>query len=94
MKQYIVDAFTNQVFSGNPAAVLLMEQWRDDSWMQHVARENNISETAFIVKEADGYRLRWFTPETEVGLCGHATLASAFVLFHFYEKKKLLACVP
>lgn len=92
MKQYIVDAFTNQVFSGNPAAVLLMEQWRDDSWMQHVARENNLSETAFIVKEADGYRLRWFTPETEVGLCGHATLASAFVLFHFYEKNADKIC--
>ncbi len=92
MKQYIVDAFTNQVFSGNPAAVLLMEQWRDDSWMQHVARENNLSETAFIVKEADSYRLRWFTPETEVGLCGHATLASAFVLFHFYEKNADKIC--
>jgi PhzF family phenazine biosynthesis protein len=85
MKQYIVDAFTNKVFGGNPAAVCVMDRWPDENWMMHVAAENNLSETAFIVKEDAGYRLRWFTPGTEVELCGHATLASAFVILNFYE---------
>lgn len=85
MKQYIVDAFTNEVFRGNPAAVCVMEQWPDETWMMKVAAENNLSETAFIVKEAAGYHLRWFTPGTEVELCGHATLASAFVILNYYE---------
>ena len=85
MKQYIVDAFTNQPFSGNPAAVCVMDSWPSEESMMKLAMENNLSETAFIVKEAEGYHLRWFTPGTEVELCGHATLASAFVIFNFYE---------
>jgi PhzF family phenazine biosynthesis protein len=87
MKQYIVDAFTNKVFSGNPAAVCVMDRWPEDGWMMQLAAENNLSETAFIVKEASGYRLRWFTPGTEVEVCGHATLASAFVILNYYEKE-------
>ena len=85
MKQYIVDAFTNQPFSGNPAAVCIMDSWPEESFMMKLAAENNLSETAFIVKEPGGYRLRWFTPGTEVELCGHATLASAYVILNFYE---------
>ena len=85
MKQYIVDAFTGKPFSGNPAAVCVMESWPSEESMMKLAMENNLSETAFIVKEAGGYRLRWFTPATEVELCGHATLASSFVILNFYE---------
>lgn len=85
MKQYIVDAFTNKVFSGNPAAVCVLDVWPEESLMMKIAAENNLSETAFIVKESDGYRLRWFTPGTEVELCGHATLASSFVILNYYE---------
>lgn len=85
MKQYIIDAFTNKVFGGNPAAVCVMDSWPEDKWLMLLATENNLSETAFIVKE-EGYRLRWFTPGTEVELCGHATLASAFVMLNYYEK--------
>ena len=85
MKQYIVDAFTNQPFSGNPAAVCVMDSWPSEESMMKLAMENNLSETAFIVKEEEGYRLRWFTPGTEVELCGHATLASSFVILTFYE---------
>ena len=77
-----VDAFTNKVFGGNPAAVCPMGKWPDDNLMQRIAAENNLSETAFFVKENDKYRIRWFTPLAEVSLCGHATLASAHVLFH------------
>lgn len=88
MTQYIVDAFTNQIFCGNPAAVCIMDKWPEDKWMMQVAAENNLSETAFIVKESAGYRLRWFTPGTEVELCGHATLASAFVILNFYDQDK------
>ena len=87
MKQYIVDAFTNKPFSGNPAAVCVMECWPDEVFMKKLAMENNLSETAFIVKESEGYHLRWFTPETEVELCGHATLASSFVILNYYEKE-------
>lgn len=76
-----VDAFTDQPFSGNPAAVCVMEEARDALWMQNVAREMNLSETAFLHPENGGYRLRWFTPTVEVDLCGHATLASAHVLY-------------
>ena len=76
-----VDAFTSKPFGGNPAAVCVLENSRDDQWMLLVAREMNLSETAFLVKEGDGYRLRWFTPASEVPLCGHATLASAHVLY-------------
>ena len=78
---YQVDAFTSQVFSGNPAAVCPLDSWIDDKLMQSIAAENNLSETAFLVESGDGFDLRWFTPVTEVALCGHATLASAFVLF-------------
>lgn len=85
MKQYIVDAFTNKPFSGNPAAVCVMESWPSEESMRKLAMENNLSETAFIVKEEAGYHLRWFTPGTEVELCGHATLASSFVILNFYE---------
>lgn len=85
IRQYIVDAFTDVPFSGNPAAVCLLESWLPDDVMQLMARENNLSETAFIVKESEGYRLRWFTPGTEVELCGHATLASAFVVLNHVE---------
>lgn len=76
-----VDAFTNQLFRGNPAAVCLLDRKHDDRWMQALAAEMNLSETAFLLKQPDGYSLRWFTPGIEVDLCGHATLASAHVLF-------------
>jgi len=75
------DAFTAEPFSGNPAAVCLLAEPRDERWMQAVAREMNLSETAFLLREGDGFRLRWFTPAVEVELCGHATLASAHVLW-------------
>lgn len=84
MKQYIVDAFTDQLFHGNQAAVCIMEKWIPEQQMMDIARENNFSETAFSVKEGTRYHLRWFTPGGEIDLCGHATLASAYVLFHFY----------
>jgi PhzF family phenazine biosynthesis protein len=76
-----VDAFTDRPFSGNPAAVCLLPEPRDERWMQQVAREMNLSETAFLHAEDSGFRLRWFTPVVEVALCGHATLASAHVLW-------------
>ncbi len=76
-----VDAFTDTPFAGNPAAVCLLPDERDEPWMRRVAREMNLSETAFLRKEDDGYRLRWFTPAVEVDLCGHATLASAHALW-------------
>lgn len=79
---HIVDAFTDTVFSGNPAAVLVLEAALPDRLMQAIAAENNLAETAFVVPEDDGYHLRWFTPTVEVPLCGHATLATAFVLHH------------
>lgn len=85
MKQYIVDAFTDKPFSGNPAAVCVMDKWLLDDTMKALALENNLSETAFIVKEDNNYRLRWFTPEVEIDLCGHGTLASAFVILNFYD---------
>lgn len=86
MKQYIVDAFTNKPFSGNPAAVCVMDSWPSEESMMKLAMENNLSETAFIVKEKNKYHLRWFTPGTEVELCGHATLASSYVILNYYEK--------
>lgn len=76
-----VDAFTDRPFAGNPAAVCLLPEVKDDGWMQSVAAEMNLSETAFLLKQDDGYRLRWFTPVVEVDLCGHATLASAHVIW-------------
>ncbi len=78
---YQVDAFASAVFSGNPAAVCILDAWIDDRRLQAIAAENNLSETAFLVSDEDGFELRWFTPRTEVALCGHATLASAFVQF-------------
>lgn len=76
-----VDAFADKPFAGNPAAVCVLPAPRDEAWMQNVAREMNLSETAFLVRQADGFHLRWFTPAVEVALCGHATLASAHVLW-------------
>lgn len=76
-----VDAFTNQRFGGNPAAICILEEPAEESWMQAVAAEMNLAETAFLLRENDGFRLRWFTPTVEVELCGHATLASAHVLW-------------
>ncbi|WP_027339473.1 PhzF family phenazine biosynthesis protein [Halonatronum saccharophilum] len=81
MNIYIVDAFTDKAYKGNPAAVCIIGEQRSDKWMQNVANEMNLSETAFLLKEGDGFSLRWFTPETEVDLCGHATLASAHILW-------------
>ncbi len=81
-KIYQVDAFASEIFKGNPAAVCICDQWPDPKLMQHVANENNLSETAFAVPTGDCYEIRWFTPEMEVELCGHATLATAHVLFH------------
>lgn len=96
MKQFIVNAFTNQPFEGNPAAVCVMERWPSERLMMNIAAQNNLSETAFLVLEQDGldaegnptndfhFHLRWFTPTEEVGLCGHATLASAYVILNHY----------
>ena len=91
---YQVDAFTNQLFKGNPAAVIPLEKWLDDKLMQQIAAENNLSETVFFVpakETGDDYDIRWFTPGLEINLCGHATLASAFVLYNFlkFNKSKL-----
>ena len=80
-----LDAFTTRTFAGNPAAVMLMERFPDDGLLQRIAAENNLSETAFLVREGNDYRLRWFTPATEVPLCGHATLASAAVVMQRLE---------
>jgi PhzF family phenazine biosynthesis protein len=82
IKIYQLDAFTDSLFGGNPAAVCPLIEWLPDALLQNIAMENNLAETAFIVKESNGYRIRWFTPAVEVDLCGHATLAAAYVLFH------------
>lgn len=81
LKMYQIDAFTDVVFRGNPAAVVPLQEWLPDERMQGIAAENNLAETAFFVPDGDGFALRWFTPRHEMDLCGHATLASAFVLF-------------
>jgi predicted PhzF superfamily epimerase YddE/YHI9 len=81
LRLFQIDAFTRRVFAGNPAAVCPLSTWLDDATMQSIALENNLSETAFFAPEGEGFRLRWFTPVKEVRLCGHATLASAFVIF-------------
>lgn len=81
LKIYQVDAFSSEVFKGNPAAVCFLEEWLDDHLMQGIAKENNLSETAFVVPVEKHFEIRWFTPKTEVDLCGHATLAAAHVLF-------------
>lgn len=86
MKCYHVDAFAEKVFEGNPAAVCVLDKYPSDALMQKIAGENNLSETAFAVKEGAGYHLRWFTPGGEIDLCGHATLGTAYVLFRFFEK--------
>lgn len=85
---YQVDAFAAQLFKGNPAAVCLLDHWLEDTMMQAIAAENNLAETAFLIPQGDQYAIRWFTPTVEVDLCGHATLASAFVLFEFVESSK------
>ena len=83
-----LDSFSSRVFSGNPAAVCPLEEWIDDDLQQRIATENAVSETAFLVPEGDGYRLRWFTPEVEVDLCGHATLAAAWVVLNELDQNK------
>lgn len=104
MKIYQVDAFTDKPFRGNPAAVCILESKPTDRWMQDIASEMNLAETAFLLKEGDGYNLRWFTPSSEIELCGHATLASAHILMEkgyiiegqeidFYTKSGLLTAV-
>ncbi len=85
LKIYQVDAFADRVFTGNPAAVCVMDQWLPEETMQAIAMENNLAETAFTVMESEGHHIRWFTPEVEVALCGHATLATAYVLFTYYD---------
>src|SRR5687768_5032936 len=82
---YQVDAFTEKVFGGNPAAVIPLEDWIEEGLMQQIAMENNLSETAFLVKTGEGYHIRWFTPEYEIDLCGHATLGSAYIIKNFLE---------
>ena len=82
---YQVDAFSETAFSGNPAAVCPLDSWLDDTILQNIAAENNLSETAFLVSKNSSIEIRWFTPVTEVELCGHATLASAHVLFHHLD---------
>lgn len=85
LKIYQVDAFADGLFTGNPAAVCSLTEFLADDLMQSIAAENNLSETAFFVKKGDGYHIRWFTPECEEQLCGHATLASAFVIFNYID---------
>ena len=85
MRYFAVDAFTDELFRGNQAGVCLLEEWPADEVMQRIAAENNLAETAFVVKRNGFYDLRWFSPEVEIDLCGHATLASAFVLSTFVD---------
>ena len=86
MQYHVIDVFTDKLFAGNPAGVCLLDNWLPDNLLQNIATENNLSETAFLVKQNGYYDLRWFTPAIEVDLCGHATMASAFVLFEGVEK--------
>ena len=88
LKLYQVDAFTEKVFAGNPAAVCPLNEWIDDALMQNIALENNLAETAFIVKKDQGYEIRWYTPTVEVDLCGHATLAAAPGQYHSFSLAK------
>ena len=91
MKMYQVDAFTSQQFKGNPAAVIVLDDWLDDALMQNIALENNLSETAFVkIIDDENYEIRWFTPTTEVDFCGHATLASSFVVFKDFSQSKTI----
>jgi PhzF family phenazine biosynthesis protein len=87
-----VDAFTNTPFHGNPAAVCPLSEWISDETLQAIAAENNLPETAFFSGESGLYKIRWFTPTIEVDLCGHATLASAFVVFHYLEPDQSEVC--
>ena len=105
---YVVDAFAEQQFSGNPAAVCLLDHWLDERTLQNIAMENNLSETAFAVESGDAFAIRWFTPNSEVDLCGHATMAAAYVLsrytnsvqnnqIHFKTIKRgslIVSCLP
>jgi PhzF family phenazine biosynthesis protein len=88
MKYYVADAFTDTLFHGNPAGVCLPDKKISDAFMQHIASENNLAETAFLIREAGRWELKWFTPEVEMDLCGHATLAAAFVLMNYEEKNQ------
>lgn len=83
MKYFVADAFAQKVFEGNPAGICALDQWLPDETMQKIAAENNLSETAFFVPTENGYHLRWFTPKEEINLCGHATLATAFIITQF-----------
>ena len=85
IKIHQIDAFTDKLFAGNPAAVCILNQWLPDKTMQSIAAENNLAETAFVIKRERDYEIRWFTPTIEVALCGHATLASAHVLFNYHK---------
>lgn len=88
---YQIDAFTNRVFAGNTAAVVVLDKWLDDQILQDIAAENNLAETAFVIPSPECSMLRWFTPKLEIDLCGHATLASAHVLFreHYPDQAHL-----
>ena len=91
---YQIDAFTDRVFSGNPAGVCFLDTWIGDSALGHIAAENNLPETAFLVRSGPGYELRWFTPEVEIDLCGHATLASAFAVLEYIRSERVLRAFP
>lgn len=82
LRQFQIDAFASRVFQGNPAAIVPLDAWLPDQLMQQIAMENNLAETAYIVNETDGWRIRWFTPALEIDLCGHATLAAAWLMWH------------
>lgn len=85
IKIFQADAFTDKIFHGNPAAICILEEWIAAEIMQNIAAENNLAETAFLVRKENDYEIRWFTPTVEVDLCGHATLAAAHVLFEYYD---------
>lgn len=92
MKYYVVDAFASELFSGNPAGVCILDEDLSPQMMQKIAAENNLAETAFLKKQNELYVLRWFTPECEMDLCGHATLATAYVVMNYYETEKERIC--
>lgn len=87
IKLYQIDTFTDKVFQGNPAAICVLDKWIDEEKMQMISAENNLAETAFVVKKGNDFEIRWFTPSVEVDLCGHATLAAAYVLYEYYNYK-------
>ncbi|MFT4019960.1 MAG: PhzF family phenazine biosynthesis protein [Acinetobacter sp.] len=87
LKQYILDAFSNRQFGGNSAAVIVLEHWLPDDFMLKIAQQNNLSETAFLVRQTEDWHIRWFSPIKEIDFCGHASLASAEVLLHFYQEQ-------